>query len=342
MSQIIAKIAFYDILKCGYFNVQDRNHAFCSTYEMLQGLHQWTKGKNIGQTITFSPEEDSQQSNIYCYDMQCGNDKSAVLITWNDYNVTDDNIISAINGTKPVGNNDIKTSQFTEEYIPGFPTYFWFPNHNKDIFATVRFEQRYNGRKDMCSYIEAFLASKHPKYVFRVSETDDSLCYGKDDTDSGDYIPSFLAKPARLPGRIQYIRASRTKITKLRHQSELRTTINAGDKTIWQKLSEKLGSPSPAVREHPINYDVTLDWTPSRKELEEIIDKWTLDREDVGRVGVVLKGDSANTHWFDTCLAKTEFQIEVERNSSGFISAASLLNALNQNKESILAKSYAE
>ena len=101
---------------------------------------------------------------------------SAVLITWNGYDTTDENIVSAINGFKPVGNTDIKVSQFSDEYIPGYETYFWFPRHARDIFATVRFERRSNGRQDMCSYIESFLANKHPNHVFCYEDGEDSIC----------------------------------------------------------------------------------------------------------------------------------------------------------------------
>lgn len=342
MSQVLAKIAFYDIIKCGYFNVDDREHAFCSRHEMLNGLHQWTRNKNVGQTVTFSPQEDTQQSNVYCYDMHCENDNSTVLITWNGYDTTDDNIVSAINGFKPIGNTDIKTSQFSAEYIPGFETYFWFPTHHNDVFATVRFERRSNGRQDMCSYIEAFLAHKHPRHVFCHAEDEDIICYGRDATDAGDYIPSFVAKPTRLPGRIQQIKALRPQITKLRQQSELRPMVKADDETMWQKWLGKFGISSSAVRTHPISYDATIGWTPTQDELDAIIDEWVAHPTDIGRVGVVLKGDSANTHWFDTCLAKTEINIEVERNAFGIISANSLLAALNQNKERIFALSYSE
>lgn len=342
MSQVLAKIAFYDILKCGYFNAQDRTHEFCLKQDMLQGLYQWTRNKMVGQTVTFTPQEDSQQNNVYCYDMHKNDDHSSVLITWNGYDTTDDNIVSAINGTKPVGNTDIKISQFAEEYIPGFETYFWFPNHSKDILATVRFERRSNGRQDMCSYIEAFLAYKHPAYVFRDEESPDTICYGRDSSDGGDYIPSFIARPAKLPGKIQQIRALRPNITKIRQQAELRPLIKADEETMWQKWVGKLGIAAPSARTHPITYDATIGWTPTQGELDAIIDEWTSHPSDIGRVGVILKGDSANTHWFDTCLAKTEIQIDVERNTTGIIKANSLLSALNTNQERIFALSYAE
>ena len=274
--------------------------------------------------------------------MHCERDNSAVLITWNGYDTTDENIVSAINGFKPVGNTDIKVSQFSDEYIPGYETYFWFPRHARDIFATVRFERRSNGRQDMCSYIESFLANKHPNHVFCYEDDEDSICYGRDATDGGNYIPSFVAKPARLPGKIQQIKSQRHNITKIRQQSELRPMVKVDDETLWQKWLGKLGISESTVRNHPINYDATIGWTPTRDELDEIIEEWTSHPNDIGRVGVIFKGDSANTHWFDTCLAKTELNIEVERNSFGIINANSLLAALNHNKEKILAQSYAE
>lgn len=340
MSQILAKIAFYDIIKCGYYNKNDRKHGFCTIHEALDGLQAWVCDKSVGETVTFSPTEDSQQNKIYCYDM-CYADHSAVLITWNGYETGEGNSVSAINGRLPIGNADIRKTSFSEEYIPGFETYFWFPGGEKNVFATVRFERQANAREDMCSYIEGFLAWKHPSYVFTSSDDDKMICYGRDCSDSGEYIPFFAAKPARLPGKIQQIKNLQPQIRKLRVQAELRPRVSANDKSLWQTLLGRVGLASPSVREYPIRYDTTFGWTPTREELDTIIEAWMNKSFDAERIGVIIQGDAA-THWFDKCYAKTKIPIDIERNSQGVFSAHSLLESLNKNKERIFALSYTE
>lgn len=340
MSLVTAKVTFHNITKCGYYNIDDRKHAFCTHNELLKALSGWIRDKEIFETALFSPQEDSSQNRIYCYDMHRDSTKGCLLTTWNGYPSGEDNQIAAINGAAKVGESDVTTSQFDTNYIPGFETYFWFSN-NKKALATIRFERTHNGRIDLVHYLESFLARHHPNHVFQ-GEEEDSVCYGRDENDSDDYIPMFETRLAKLPGQIQIIKSNRTSITKLRQQSELKTTIRETDRTIWQKMLSKLGVSEPGNRDHPIAFDTYMNWTPSEKELDEIIEQWQNDEEIVGRVGVVFKGDSATTHWFDSSLVKTEIDIDVERSDTGIVNAESLFNALEDNKEQIFAQAYKE
>lgn len=340
MSLVTAKVTFHNITKCGYYDIEHRKHAFCTRKELLKSLSEWIKDKEIFETITFSPQEDSSQNKIYCYDIHFDSKSGCLLTTWNGYPSGEDNQIAAINGTAKVGESDVTTSKFDANYIPGFETYFWFPQ-NKNVLATIRFERTNNGRIDLVHYLESFLASHHPEHVFQGDE-ENSVCYGRDKNDLNDYIPMFETRLAKLPGQIQIIKNNRVAITKLRQQSELKTTVRETDSSIWQKMLSKLGISEPANREYPIAFDTYMNWTPSKKELDEIITQWENNPEIIGRVGVVFKGDSTTTHWFDSSMVKAEVDLDVEKNDSGIIGAASLFNALEEKKEQIFAQAYKE
>lgn len=340
MSLVTAKVTFHNITNCGYYTIDDRKHAFCTRNELLKSLSEWIDDKEIFETLTFSPQEDSSQNKIYCYDMHLDSKNGCLLTTWNGYPSGEDNQIAAINGTAKVGESDVTTSKFDANYIPGFETYFWFPQ-NKKALATIRFERTNNGRIDLVHYLESFLAHHHPEHVLQ-GEKENSVCYGRDKNDFNDYIPMFKTRLAKLPGQIQTIKNNRAAIIKLRQQSELRTTVRETDSSIWQKMLTKLGVSEPANREYPISFDTYINWTPSKKELDEIITQWEDNPEIAGRVGVVFKGDSTTTHWFDSSMVKAEVDLDVEKNDSGIIGAESLFNALEEKKEQIFAQAYKE
>ena len=340
MSKVVAKVNFYNILECGYYTVSPRGHAFCSCQEMLFALSEWVKGKKVGETVTFFPAEDSTHNKIYCYDISFDHSKGALLTTWNGYETPEDNSITAINGLAPIGTEDIEATEFTEGYIPGFETYFWFPKDKDSIFATICFERRQNGRRDMNSYLEGFLASSHPKHTYLTD--DEEIVYKRTPDDEGEYLPLFAAKPARLPGALQYIKNSWAKVRKLRQQITLCPLVRSDDKALWQTWLQKINLKSPSVSEHEINFDTKVGWTPTQEELNTIVEQWISDSDSVGRMGVVLAGESTKTYWFDTVLVMSQVDLDVEKNGYGIINAQSLLVALDAKKEQIFAQAYKE
>lgn len=341
MGNVLVKVNFYNILECGYYFVDSRKHAFCTTQETLLALSEWTRNKKIGETVTFQPVEDSAQNNVYCYDLCFEASKGALLTTWNGYEASDDNSISAINGFAQVGTQDIESTEFTEGYIPGFETYFWFPKERKDIFATVCIEgRRQNGRRDMNNYLEGFLATSHPDYTY--INDGGEIFYKSTPSDENNYLPLFASKPARLPGALQHIKGSWNRVRKLRQQVTLCPLVRSDDRDFWQKWLEKINLEHPSVSTDEINFDTKVSWTPTQEELDTIIEQWTNHADSVGRIGVILSGEPGKTYWFDTILATSQIDIDVERNEYGIINAQSLLNALDTHKEQIFAQAYKE
>lgn len=340
-TRVTAKINFYNILECGYYYLSPRRHAFCSTQEMLLALSEWMKDKNIGETITFQPLEDSEQNKIYCYDICFEVKKGALLTTWNGYETTENNSIAAINAFAPIGTQDIKITEFTEGYIPGFPTYFWFPKNQEKVFATVLFDgSRLNGHSDMNRYLKGFLANSHPQYTYKTNAGE--IVYKRTSSDNKEYSPHFASKTAKLPGPLQYIKGNWSRIKKLHQQMTLCPLIRSEDRALWQKWLKRLRLADHAVSEHEISFDSKIGWTPTQLELETIIEQWSNDSDSVGRMGVILAGESNKTYWFDITLATTKVEIDIEKNEHGIINAQSLLNALTRKQAQICAQAYKE
>jgi len=341
-----AKIQFHSIQECGYYEPQTDKFSFCNVENMLRGLYYWTRGKKIAFTETFYPREDSNQSRIFCYDIHYASNEDSVITTWNATPTDNEGQIAAINVDATLGTDDLETSEFSEGYIPGYETYFWFLNvHNrrKKLFATIRFGSRtQNGRDGLCSYLQAFLECHHPNYVFDARDSKGRFLYGKDNDTAGVYTPRFSSQTIRLPGKMEEIRANRNKIVKVARKTEIRPITKLGDRALWQKILDSVFLPEPSVKEEQVRLDMKFSFTPNADQLEEMITAWERAKDStmIGDIGVIYRGESNKIHWFSSCLAKGEIEVVVDKNKQGIVRAESLAQALFDKKNEIFAKAY--
>ena len=346
LSKEIAKIQFYTINKCGYYDLISKKHTFCTINDVLRGLKLWTAKKSISKTITFSPKEDSNQLPVYCYDLFHEPGKGSVLTTWNGNPSDEDGQISAVNIFAPLGTDDLEISEFSEGYIAGYETYFWFP-HNRNVLATVRVGTRLqNGHIGLCDYLQSFLEYHHPEYVFDAREAKGCFLYGKSNDDASLYSPLFSSTRRRLPGKLEEIRANRERIYKIARKTVISPLAKAEDGTLWQSLLNTIFLPEAKTAQTNVDIETRFNFSPNTVQLDEMIKEWagekTANSVRAGDIGVIYRGDSGTTHWFSSCLAKGEFSIDVSKNKQGLIKADSLANALNSIEAQIFASAYGQ
>ncbi|WP_353119082.1 hypothetical protein [Nitratidesulfovibrio sp.] len=340
MTQKTAKFLFYNITECGYYTYRNKVLTLASTPLAFEAIFNWIKSrKNIYETATFQPEEDSDEYNVYCYEIEKSN--SIVLTTWNATPTTDGQV-SAINGLAEVGTSDVKTSNFPAGYIAGHETYFWILPE-KNILATIRFERSNNGQAAFCKYVDCYLRRFSP-YVIEITDDlgEKTTKYGTTFEDSKTLRPSFSTKRLRLPGKIEAIKAQRPFITKIIQRTTLTPQIKVDDTALWQALLEKIGMRTKSIMESEVALDTEFAYTPTEDELEAIITEWEELRGNSGSndVGFRIRGHSSEIEWLGKCLAKGEINLNVHLNEQGVVSAGSLLTALEANRERIIRSAY--
>lgn len=340
MTQKTAKFLFYEITECGYYTYRDRALTLSSTRSTFYSLFDWIKSrKNIYETATFQPEDDSDEYHVYCYEIEKSN--STVLTTWNATPTTDGQV-SAINGFAGVGSSDVKTSNFPDGYIAGHETYFWILP-DKNILATIRFERSNNGQAAFCKYVDCYLRHRSPYVIEITNELGETTTrYGSSFEDAKALRPSFSTKRRRLPGKIEAIKAQRALITKIIQRTTLTPQVKADDTTLWQALLDKLGMRTKPVLEHEVALDTEFAYTPTEDELDAIITKWEELRGNSGSndVGFRIRGNTNEIEWLGKCLAKGEITLNVHINEQGVVNARSLLTALEANQERIIRSAY--
>lgn len=336
MSNILASYAFYRIDECGFYKFRKKNKVLSDVQITCTELSAWLgKAKNIYETVTFEPAEDSDEYSIYCYDY-CMK-KSLVITTWNATPAVDGKI-SAIDGSAKPGAADVRATNFPEGYIPGHPTYFWIiPEDN--IFLTIRFGVSNNGKANFCKYLQSFLANCS-RYRYEIAQNDGKsrVKYGKSLQEAQVLRPAFTAKRLHLPGKIELIKGLRTSIYKVIQKARISPLVKDEDRTLWQAVLHKVGVASASVIDkNEIDFSAEYTYSPTKEELDQIIKNWeensTPRFDDVGFKASHLK----DVLWLSGFFATGEISLDLDVNAQQVVEAESLLDNLENHREQIFA-----
>ena len=332
------RIRFYKIQQCGYYE----KDAFCfgSLSEILENLKEWINDKTLSETQTYFVDPEDNESNIlstFCYSVT-KKDNDFLLITWNE-NADVDGKMASINVLGKTGEASIETAEPSDGFMPGYPAFFWFIPE-KNIFATIQFNTRVNGKKNLDHYLRCFLEN-NTKYVVYQEKGENGkikiLGYGNEDDYSLNRHPRFLSVLYREDGKIDYIRKNRESIRKFIKKDKLiheRAEHVESFQMIFDFFMGKGKRPN-CTTETKLN--VEIDYKPTEEELENIIAKWKHDSElyPSADVGFWINGN-AQPFWLRQSLASDTFDLNVRfLHENVLVDPDDLLNELHRKQEII-------
>lgn len=335
-----ASINFYRIAKCGYFKHGGTEPEFCSLPDVLHELTAWVKdgGKTLGETCTYKIEDGEEGLHTYCFDVVKANPTGEYIVTtWNESPSSQGNFAS-VNATSKVGEADVSLTEIPPQHIPGYATYFWFIP-DRDLLATIRFHHAVNGHQNLCRYMKEFLAkwTSHVVENEDDDEVDHSIAgYRKDEeSDLLNLNPMFKSFLLRKPGKIEFLTENREHIRTIYRKNVLNPQSQV-DASLLNKMLVKLGIQDPPALQHDIKVKYEFNHTPEEAELDSIIAEWENEHESKwDDVGFKLKGDD-EIHWLSHSLAKRTIELDVVRENAEIINAESLLQAVHQNRQTLL------
>ncbi len=332
-----AKVTFYSIKQCGLYEYGSAERILGSLPLLLNQLKVWVKqgNKGLDETCTYEPEEDE---GTFCYDL-VSNDVTGdfLLTTWNKTPLYE-GAVAAVDAKSIVGSAKVEFTELPEGRIPGYATYFWFVPES-DVFATIQFQHRMNGKQNFDHYIRGFISKFSDYSVFTVDGAGDlNLAgYSENGVDNPlNLYPSFNAKVVRKPGDFEEILNQRNSITKvIRHNTLLPGVEDAQD--WWEKSLSflKLLEKPELKTEVDISYEFAFN--PSEGELINIIDSWKENHgEKWDDVGFKITGRKSPL-WLSNSLAREDFPLDVKRVDQEIVDATSILEQLTDKRDSILA-----
>ncbi|MFY1053517.1 hypothetical protein ACOQNP_18015 [Ectopseudomonas khazarica] len=333
-----AKITFYRVPQCGYYPRGEADDpAFGSMQGMLTDLSLWCHAKQLAATKTYEVADGADYLPVYLMDITAGA-TSWVVTIWNQTPATEGKVAAAI-GTSSVGNPEVVMNDVPEGGIPGFATYFWFiPQQN--VLASIRFQHLITGQKPMQQYMESFLQSfsKHVAWTDPVEDADIQIAgYIRQPGQAPqDLNPRFRTQLFKKPGAHELILSNADRVRKVLRKSTLE--LNRPEQLgRWQQLLQWTTLREPQQRPDQVKVQYELPVHVSRDDVQGMIADWHAGHDrQWDDYGFKLKGESQHVHWLSHSLARSEFDLDITRNSLEVVNAQSLLKALTDNQAEIL------
>lgn len=335
-----AKITFYNIEKCGLYEFARDEPTFGSISEFLGQLKYWAQKneKPLEETCTYAIEESEDVDRTFCYDIV----KSSItgdflLTTWNE-TPSYEGRVAAVKGSSKVGSAKVEFTKLPKDSIPGYATYFWFIPE-QEVFATIRFQHRMNGKKNLDKYLKEFI-SKFSDYVVLSDDgkADINIVGYADDEESEpvNLHAYFRTSIVRKPGQIDYILSRYHKIRKITRHNRLAPRV-AGSQELWQAALKGLGLKKKRTFDSEVNFSYEFSFNPSELELKEMVEEWEKSHDSKwDDIGFTLKGEQT-PRWLSNSLARDEFELKVKRTDDEIVDAKSILKELTNKRDEILA-----
>lgn len=337
--KVDAKIRLYDIKKCGYYIGSSR--VFASIPEVFADLQNWVSSKSISSTQTFTVDEDSSFLPVYCADVAKNSGSNDwLLVLWNETG-THDGKHATVGARDSVGSANVTTIEVADDTIPGFPTYFLILG-SKKLILSIQFYGKITGKSGFDRYIKGFL-ERCSMWVQTYEDEKRSLDseiagYAKNNSDEidSDISPEFSTNLGKAEGDLAYIRKNRPRIRKLHRKSIFNNASERSTHAISSLFKEFVGCKPTKTQISHSKFKFDIDFQPTEKELEDIIETWDEKPKNWGDVGFSFVGESTKK-WLSSMLLTDTLKLDLELDDDdGLYGAEDLLNELLKHKDHIV------
>jgi len=333
-----AKITFYQIEKCGLYEYGADDPKFGGISEFLNQLKAWVKknDKPLDETCTYAIEKSEDVDRTFCYDLIANGSGDFLLTTWNE-TPSYEGKVAAVKAKSKVGSAIVEFTMLPKDSIPGYATYFWFIP-SKNVYATVRFQHRLNGKKNLDKYFKEFI-SKFSDYVVLADDGESDFNVAgyseKDGDDPLNLYSQFKTSIVRKPGQIDYILEQKDQIRKITRHNKLSPKI-AESQEFWQKALLHLGLKKQRNLNSEVKFSYEFSFIPSETELKEMIAEWNRSHDSKwDDIGFTLQGEQ-DPRWLSNSLARDQFELDVKRIDEEIVDAKSMLEQLTEKRDLIL------
>ncbi|WP_069861427.1 hypothetical protein [Pseudomonas citronellolis] len=331
-----AKITFYRIDQAGFYQRGQDEPAFGNTAEMLAELHRWSQGKQLAETKTYEPAQDSDLLPVYLMGIEPAADSHLVTM-WNQTPSVEGNFAAAM-GNSQVGNTEVVLKEIPEGGIPGFATYFWFLPE-LGVFASIKFQHLITGQKPMQEYMESYLGlySSHVVLTDPEDGVDIELVGYRQRPGAPvqDLSPRFRTSLLKKPGDHELLIEQADQIRKVHRKTTLHLDREP-DLDFWQRALQVAHLRQAEVLPDDVRIKYELKVQLDGEQVGEIIDSWLAghDRE-WDDYGFQMRGEQS-PRWLSHSIARDEFDLDVTRDNLEVVNARSLLEALRGRRQAIL------
>lgn len=325
-------ITLYGVRLCGFYDDKEE-HQFASLSESMRSLLEWTKTlDSIGESSTYSPDEDADVLRAFCLDIrELGNGKYLV-VTWNELAKVEEGV-QVLQVNSKIGEADISAVEMDPLSLPGYPAYFCVDARRKKVL-NFRFDQRLNGSRQFQQYMAGFLSGFSDWCVWNEADDEELLGYSDDDEleIAEGVVAKFATTLSRVSAEIDLFRDRCDEIRKMVRRAVVDPEIEA-HKTFLDSAFKLAGLPVNNRLKADINFQYEFKTRLTPEKLEGVIAAF--DDHAVGDtwsdVGFVFARESQKIYWMSGSVARDVVQIPVNRSDSGMIDIDSFVEYLEGN-----------
>jgi hypothetical protein len=153
-----------------------------------------------------------------------------------------------------------------------------------------------------------------------------------------DLSPVFETAVKRRPGKVNQIKAKRPEIRRVIRRDRLQLS-SFPDLMTFQRMLKSMGlaGRKPASLDN-VQFQHSVDLTPTEKELDSIIAKWEESHDAKwDDVGFEFRGTQTPTLWLSKATVRERVIMDVQRANPHFVDGASLLGQLVAKRKTLLA-----
>jgi len=315
--------------------------------EIANNIQNWsnTKGKLIQNTCTYEVNEDFDMDFLETYLVAMKHDAETgdyFLAMWNRTHESGDSVYALNPNTTidDIGEGALHKGDLPAHSIPGFATYFWLMP-SKNTVATITFGTPRTGIKQFSYWLENFIRTESRYVRF---DNDEFLGYANgDNPPNSELIPRFARTLHKNPAKKDLIINNRDEIRGVIRRVTLARSQIAHEETLGH-LTRLFGSKSKELIPHEIPLTYELGYTPSKVELDRIIEAYeegsgTGNWEDVGfKFSQTNKFGADEKEWLSKSFSKGKMSIDLEWVVSGqLINMDSLKTQVRARRDEFIA-----
>lgn len=265
-----ANLNFYEIINCGYYERGSELFRYGDIQTLLANLNNWVENRSFDLTKTYDSDDYRNTMPTYCFDLIKNNNGNYLLTTWNE-TPTDQGNVASVNRNSNVGEYDVDITEVDEDYVIGYPTYFWILPE-QEIFATIRFNNPLNGHPNLKKFFTNFL-SKYSRFVVINEDSDEDtheiLGYRNNNENAPSIehlVPKFHSIPMRESGSLKFLLNNSQRIYKVLRKNKL----SHQRRELKNRLFEEVGilgqeTENEADNEYKVKYE--LDISPTQENI---------------------------------------------------------------------------
>ena len=338
----------FDINKLGYYMSDISKHSFPGMVPLLESLVKWGQSTTvIDNTKTYQPSIRTTKRSTFFADGYFDPDASeALLVLWKEVHSNNGDIYGLSRSKKP-GQGEVEKNSFDyDEFIPGFPIYFWFQPLQGRMLS-LEFEHSDRGKQNLDCFLRGFLTWRaSPWCIFKdnvkVTEKDyhkELIGYSVDGLleSVNDFIePVVDISVQRDTDALKKLLAARRKITRLQRTEEVEfTDDSAEERTMAERMYEDgvfKGLLSQPRRLTKVKYKSEITWKPTDQEVKDLYDKASSVSPAEGLVNLVaITSDQERISFFGNAV-RDDLDLPFKKTVNGFIGAHDLYSLLDENR----------